>query len=113
MKKIYLALIIGILLIGIVMAVGSLLPKSDTNIKLDKYAGCQAKVTIDDKQYLFKFNLNGADVKVSRDKALKLFLQQDVFMDKIDAKDIKSINITSTICEGVETLGEGKVTLII
>jgi hypothetical protein len=111
MKTIYLTLIIGILLMGIAFAGVSLLPRTDITIKLDRYAGCQAKVTIDDKQYKFNFNPTDTDIKISRDKALKLFLQQDIFMDRIDAKNLKSLNITSTICGGIETLGEGKVTL--
>ena len=111
--KIYLGILIGVLLFGafaVGVIAGGILPKSDTTIKLEKNTGCQAKVIIDNHEYIFRFKPAG-DIKVSRDKALKSFLQQDTLINKIDAKSINSIDITSTICNGIETLGEGKITL--
>lgn len=109
MKKIYIILIIGILLIGIVIA-GSLLPKTDTIIKLNKTTECLTKFVIDNRTYTLHFKPS-ADIKASRDMAFKNNLEQDVFRSKIDAKKITEIEISSTICDGVETLGEGKITL--
>lgn len=113
MKKIYLGILIGILLLGVFaigVIAGGLLPKSDATITLEKNIYCKAKVIIDNQEYTFRFKPVG-DVKISRDKELKNFLQQETLMNKIDAKSITSIDITSTICDGVETLGEGKITL--
>lgn len=113
MKKIYLGILIGILLLGVFaigVIAGGMLPKSDATITLEKNTDCQAKVTIDNHEYTFRFKPAG-DMKVSRDIALQKFLQQDTLINKIDAKSITSIDITSTICDGVETLGEGKLTL--
>jgi len=112
--KIYLGILIGILLLAVFtigVIAGGMLPKSDTIITLEKNTDCQAKVTIDNQEYNFRFKPIGADIKVSRDKALKSFLQQDTLINKIEAKNINSVDITSTICDGIETLGEGKITL--
>ena len=118
MKKLYLTLIIGILLLGVLaigVIAGGLLPKSDTTIKLDKSSECQTKFTIDNQEYTLHFkptDTKNADViKISRDTALKNNLEQSYFMEKIDAKSITSIDISSTICGGAETLGDGKVSL--
>ena len=101
-------LLIGVFAIGVIA--GGVLPKSDTTIQLDKNIECQTKFTIDNQVYTLHFKPS-ADVKASRDTALKGNLEQDIFRNKIEAKGITQINITSTICGGVETLGEGKVTL--
>jgi hypothetical protein len=114
MKTIYITLIIGILLIGIIGAV-SLLPKQDAIIRLDKATNkeCQTKFILDGREYTLHFTGDENTTLDNRNKALKGALEQDDLYNKINQKDkeITSINITSTICGGIETLGEGKVTI--